>query len=106
MPRAFKSLMVAMAFLLATALESEARVVGLKVENVEPVANGASFGNTGPYERLTGTLRFEGDPRDPLNAVIVNIDKAPKNAKGLVEFSAPFVIIKPKDSSGGNEKIS
>ena len=105
MTRSFERLMVAMVFLMAAPLESEARVVGLKVENVEPVSNGASFGEVGPYERLTGTLRFEVDPRDPLNAVIVNIDKAPKNAKGFVEFSAPFVIIKPKDISRGNAKI-
>ena len=102
MTSSFERLMVAVAFLLAAAVQSEARVVGLKIEKVEPVASGASFGDVGPYERLTGTLRFEVDPRDPLNAVIVNIDKAPKNAKGFVEFSAPFVIIKPKDIARGN----
>jgi hypothetical protein len=105
MRRTFEHLILAGALLMAAAPDSEARVVGLKVDNVEPVANGASFGDAGPYERLTGTLRFEVDPRDPLNAVIVNIDKAPKNAKGLVEFSAPFVIIKPKDIGRGNQKI-
>ena len=50
-------------------------------------------------------MYFEVDPRDPLNAVIVNLDKAPRNAQGLVEFSAPFVIIKPVDMARGNRKI-
>lgn len=33
-------------------------------------------------QRLTGTAYMEVDPRDPLNAIIVDIDKAPKNARG------------------------
>jgi hypothetical protein len=45
------------------------------------------------------------DPNDPLNNVIANLDKAPRNAKGRVEFSTPFFIVKPKDLSRGNHKI-
>jgi hypothetical protein len=48
---------------------------------------------------------MEVDPRDPLNAVIVNLDRAPRNARGRVEFSAPFIIIKPVDVTRGNQKI-
>ena len=83
----------------------EARVVGLVVDSRRPIGEGRSFGEAGPYERLEGTVHFEVDPRDPLNAVIVNLDKAPRNARGLVEFSAPFVIIKPVDTARGNQKI-
>ena len=32
----------------------------------------------------------------------MDLDKAPKNAEGKVEFSADLYIIKPKDSSKGN----
>lgn len=95
-------------FLVSCALvttAAEARVVRLVVDRATPVANGTSFGSVGPYERLDGTVYFEVDPRDPLNLVIVNLDKAPRNAKGLVEFSAPFVIIKPVDVARGNSKI-
>src|SRR5262249_56453925 len=52
-----------------------------------------------------GRAYFEVDPRDPLNAIIVNIDKAPRNARGMVEFSSPFTILKPVDLSKGNHKI-
>ena len=45
------------------------------------------------------------DPKDPLNAVIVNLDKAPRNARGMVEFSSPFVILKPVEMAKGNHKI-
>ena len=83
----------------------DARVVRFEITQTRPVADGKSFGQAGPYERLDGVVVMEVDPRDPLNAVIVNLDKAPKNAKGRVEFSAPFFILKPVDMSRGNRKI-
>jgi len=83
----------------------QARVVRFVVEQTRSFAGGMSFGNVGPYQRLDGTAYMEVDARDPLNAVIVNLDKAPRNAKGLVEFSAPFFILKPADLSRGNHKL-
>ncbi|MGE3513459.1 MAG: alpha/beta hydrolase domain-containing protein, partial [Vicinamibacterales bacterium] len=83
----------------------EARVVTFVVEQRRPFAGGQSFGTVGPYERLDGTVRFEVDPRDPLNAIVVNLDRAPRNAKGRVEFSAPFFILKPVDLRRGNQKL-
>ena len=44
-----------------------------------PLAEGPTFGNASAYERLDGTAYFEVDPKDPLNAVVVNLDKAPGN---------------------------
>jgi hypothetical protein len=83
----------------------QARVVRFVVEQTRSFAGGMSFGNVGPYQRLDGTAYMEVDPHDPLNAVIVNLDKAPRNARGLVEFSAPFFILKPADLSRGNHKL-
>jgi len=48
---------------------------------------------------------MEVDPRSPVNAVIVNLDKAPKNDRGMVEFSSPFFILKPVDMRRGNHKL-
>jgi hypothetical protein len=70
-----------------------------------PFAGGQEFGTVGAYERLTGVAYFEVDPRDPLNAVITDIDKAPQNARGMVEFSSAFMILKPADMAKGNHKI-
>lgn len=84
---------------------AEARVVRIVVEQKRVFADGKAFGSVGPYERLDGIVHMEVDPADPLNAVIVNLDKAPKNAKGLVEFSSPFFMLKPVDMSKGNGKI-
>ena len=88
-----------------TSASSEARVVRFVVEQVRPVLDGKSFGDVGPYERLDGTVYFEVDPRDPLNALIVNLDNAPRTPKGMVGFSSPFYILKPVDMARGNHKI-
>jgi hypothetical protein len=93
-------------FLIALPPRSaEARVARFVVEQTRSFASGMSFGNTGAYERLDGTAYMEVDPNDPLNAVVVNVDKAPRNAAGMVEFSAPFFILKPMDMQRGNHKI-
>src|SRR5712671_5661086 len=83
----------------------EARVVRFIVEQTRLFAGGMSFGDVGTYQRLDGTAYMEVGPRDPLDAVIVNLDKAPRNARGLVEFTAPFFILKPTDPTRGNHKI-
>jgi hypothetical protein len=58
-----------------------------------------SWGTVGEYERLTGTLAGEVDPKDPKNAVIQDLALAPVNANGMVEYTAEFVMLKPKDMS-------
>ncbi len=105
MNKALSTIVATFVALVVTTATLDARIVRLVVEKRRPVANGAAYGSVGPYERLDGTAVFEVDPRDPLNAVIVNIDKAPRNARGMVEFSAPFVILKPVDLARGNRKI-
>ena len=84
---------------------AEARVVRFVVEQRQVFADGMAFGTVGPYERLGGTVYMELDPADPLNAVIVNLDKAPRNERGLVEFSTTVYILKPVDMRRGNGKI-
>ena len=101
------SLSVAVGLLSAAAIprSAEARVTRFVVEGRVPFAVGTEWGTAGPYERLKGTAYMEVDPHDPLNAIIVNLDKAPRNARGMVEFSSPFLILKPVDMARGNRKI-
>ena len=84
---------------------AEARVVRFVIEQRRVFAEGTEFGEVGQYERLDGTVYMEVDPDDPLNAVLVNLDRAPRNARGLVEFSTTFFILKPVDIARGNGKI-
>jgi hypothetical protein len=59
----------------------------------------------GPYERLTGKLFFAVDPRNSANAIITDIDKAPRNAQGKVEFSSDFQLLKPKQMARANGAV-
>lgn len=52
------------------------------------------------YEKVEGRIYFAVDPRNPRNAVIADLDRAPKNGQGRVEFSADFYAVRPK--TGGN----
>src|SRR5204862_2270384 len=61
----------------------------------------ADVGMSG-YEKVVGTIHFAIDPRKPENQVIVGLDKAPRNAAGLVECSADLYILQPRDASRGN----
>ena len=80
-----------------------ARITGITVESVKPFAEGAAFGAGGAYERVTGTARGELDPSDTHNWGILNLDKAPKNADGRIEYTVEFDMLRPVN--GGNRKI-
>jgi hypothetical protein len=73
---------------------AHAEVVKFVVEQRQQVTN-----QTRPYEKLTGRFHGELDPRNPLNSVITDLDLAPRNGRGLVEYSATFTILKPGDMS-------
>jgi len=68
-------------------------------------AKGHAFGDVGAYERLTGTVNFALDPEEPSNSNIVDLEYAPKNSNGLVEFKADLDILKPIDLNKGNRRI-
>lgn len=85
---------------------SKSRITKIQIDTVEaPAFDGRQFGTTGQYETLLGRAFGELDPADPHNAVIVNLDHAPRNERGLVEYSADLRIIKPIDLTRGNRTI-
>ena len=53
-------------------------------------------------EILIGKAHALADPKAAQNAGIVDIDKAPRNAAGLIEYSFDVQILKPVDLSKGN----
>jgi hypothetical protein len=91
--------------LALAAAPAAARVTEINVVAVEPFADGAAFGDTGAYERVKGTFRGELAPADPRNRGIVNLDKAPRNAAGNVEYEADFYILRPADPARSSGKI-
>jgi hypothetical protein len=86
--------------LLPPALHAE--VTRIEVTTRADVLAGKPFGATGAYEKLSGRIYFAIDPRNSANQIVADIDKAPKNAAGKVEFSSDFYLIKPKDLARGN----
>lgn len=80
-------------------------VTGLEIRKRETILNGKAFGAAGAYEKLAGTIRFAVDPAHPLHRRITDIEFAPKNAAGLVEFSADFYLLKPVDADKGNKRL-
>lgn len=82
-----------------------AEVVRIEVTSRADLLGGKPFGAAGAYEKLTGKIYFEVDPSNSANQIITDIDKAPRNARGRVEFSSDFFLIKPKQVERGNGTV-
>ena len=72
-------------------------VVRLEITRREPVLDGAA------YEKIEGVLRFTADPAARANEPIADLGLAPRNARGLVEYSADFYLLRPLD--GGRRRL-
>ena len=80
-------------------------IVSVEVQSIEPLADGAPFGAVGAYERVIGIARGEVDPGAPGNKGIALIGKAPRNARGRVEYTTDFFVLRPSDAAKGNGRI-
>jgi Alpha/beta hydrolase domain len=79
--------------------------VELRIGERFTFAGGHEFGAVGPYERLVGRSHFAVDPTAAAQRGITDIEKAPRDADGLVRFAADFSILKPADPRRGNRRI-
>ena len=70
-----------------------------------PLAEGRAFGVVGPYEELKGRLRFSIDPTHAANARITDVERAPRNRDGRVEFATDVSILLPVDPARGNGRV-
>ena len=81
-------------------------ITRLEISRVEsPTFEGRSFGSVGQYEKLVGRAFGEVDPKDPRNAVIVDLNLAPTNANGMVEYSTDVYILRPIDTTQSNHRL-
>ena len=84
----------AAAVLAAWAQPSDARVTHVIIDRpATPLAADPT------YETITGRAFGELDPNDPHNALITDIQLAPRNGNHKVEYVASFFIVKPVDMS-------
>jgi hypothetical protein len=85
--------------------ERSAAVTDFEVRTRATILDGQPFGAVGAYEKIAGTIRFSADPAHRLHRTITDIDLAPRNAAGRVEFSADFYVLKPVDMRKGNGRL-
>ena len=97
-------LIVSILCLVATALGRPASAAVTKIEITRrwPYADGQAIGDRGPYERLLGRVHFSVDPAAEANAQVVDLELAPRNAQGRVEFAADLEILAPTDLAKAN----
>ncbi len=79
-----------------------AEVVRMEIQSRGDLLGGRAFGLAGAYEKLTGKVCFAVDPTNPNNRIIADIDKAPRNAQGKVEFSSDLYVLRPRQPERSN----
>jgi hypothetical protein len=86
-------------------VEADARITHIEITKSEPAFSGQSFGAAGAYEHLTGRVTGELDPADPANSGIQDINLAPRNERGMVEYVTNIELLKPADIAKGNRML-
>ena len=97
-----RSAIVAVCLWVWIGATASAEVVKVTVTSRAPVADGQSFGTTGPYEKLAGTIEFALDPKHPRNRAIVDLDRATLAADGKLHFTADLYVLQPATPARGN----
>ena len=99
-----RRIITAALFLTVACLSSPAaaRVERIEILSRQDFAPGIEFGDAGAYEKLRGRAFFALDPNAAANAPVTDLKLAPRDARGLVEFSAEFLVLRPKVTARGN----
>ena len=90
---------------LSFAAGTNAHVTRVEIISRIEIQDGRAFGLAGAYEKILGRVYFAVSPDNLHNRLIVDLDKAPRNAQGEVEFSADLSLLKPKDMTKGNNAV-
>ncbi|HEY7491873.1 MAG TPA: alpha/beta hydrolase domain-containing protein [Candidatus Tectomicrobia bacterium] len=77
----------------------------LEIKTCSPFAQGTAFGDVGPYQLLEGTVHCAVDPNHPGNAGITDLKLAPRDAQGLVHYSADVRLLQPVAPQRGNQRL-
>lgn len=82
-----------------------ARVTKIDVVKTEPAFGGQSFGDAGVFERVIGRARGEVDPKAPENLIIQDLTLAPRNKRGMVEYTTDIEILRPANPAKSNRVL-
>src|SRR5436309_1019438 len=105
MRAALVNVLRATSLIVLVAAPLSAEVVRIEVQSRSDLAGGQPFGAAGPFEKISGKIFFTVDPTLPANRIVADIERAPRNAAGKVEFSSDFYLIKPKRNEQGNGAV-
>src|ERR1700682_3605872 len=85
---------------------SSAKVVKFEIIRIEsPAFEGRVFGTVGTYDRIVARATVAVSSGDPHNTIIVDLDRAPRNAQGLVEAATDVEILRPTVAANGNHHL-
>src|SRR6185437_15240920 len=99
-------LIIALACSLALSGPTAAKVLKFEITKVEsPAFEGRSFGSVGSYDKITARATIGVAPDDAHNAIIVDADRAPRDAQGLVTGVAEVEILRPTNAANGNRRL-
>ncbi len=94
------------AVLVVPAGQASAKVLKLEVIKTEsPAFEGRAFGSVGTYDRILARATIAVAPDDPHNSIIADVDKAPRDAQGLVEAVTDVEILRPTNAANGNRRL-
>jgi hypothetical protein len=99
------SVAAALAVGMLAAPSAQARITKIEITSRGTAFGGYSFPGVGQYEKIVGIATGEINPSNPKNAVITDIELAPRLANGNIQYQHNFYILKPLDLSKGNHKM-
>jgi hypothetical protein len=83
-----------------------AKVIKFEIVRVEsPAFEGRTFGAIGTYDRIVARATIAVAPENPHNAIIVDLDRAPRDTKGQVEAATDVEILRPTVAANGNRRL-
>jgi hypothetical protein len=99
LPRSASDLRATFLVLLAGAFASAtyAEIAKIVIDRRTPVEAVGISGSRIKYEEIRGRLFGEVDPRRAENAIIQDLEAAPQNARGKVEYISTFTLLHPID---------
>ena len=88
--------------LCLVALHLQAKVLRVEIASRQDVLGGQSFGSAGPYERIVGKVYYSVPIANWHDTQVFDLANAVNEKDGEVQFSADFILIRPKDPAKSN----
>ena len=77
-------------------------VIGFDLVRSEPYLDGATFGETGAYQRIDAVARYAVDPSHPANFGFTDLHLAKTNKNGQVCFDGDVTLLLPVNKAKAN----